>query len=83
MSKNRTQTPHIDRDTKLAEKIGAGGISFYWDSKLTDAEKEEITAWAKGLSPRQSAILGLIMQDVKDQTDWDCHDQIASQDPSY
>lgn len=77
------QTPHIDRETKLFEKVVFAGISFHWDSKLTDAEKDEIKAWAKGLSPRQAAMLGLIMQDVRDQTDFDCADYMASQDPSY
>ncbi len=48
---------------------------FYWDTRLTDREKTEITAWYRLLTPTGRKFVDILREEQRDETEFDCSGQ--------
>lgn len=49
-------------------------MEFFWDSKLSQARKDEIRLWVNSLNEREQDMLEDIRRDVRQDTEFDCSD---------
>lgn len=48
--------------------------SFYWNSDLSEDRKLEICEWVKSLTPAQFSMLGELLNDVQEETEFNYRD---------
>lgn len=50
-------------------------VSFFWDSRLSEKEKEDIKKFVNSLTTKQQILLDKYITDQRADADWSAHEE--------